>query len=367
MGNEDFLNGLIGKLEKKVENSTKFSDIDYFKDTASWLPTGSAILDFRLNTLGYPIGIIEIRGASQSGKTTLSLHALKNFQTLYPDCVPVILSTERRDNKVYAKSMGIDVNKVVVIKCRSIEDVFNKIQNTIEFINEEWQKAGKPGKPKFLFIWDSLGASISSQEKKAVAEAAKKGDEDHHKAAMAAAARSIKRGLRFMTGEVYDNDIWFIIINHTYDSMQAFTEGKSYGGKGIEFHPTMRLNVAKKGYVKVRDKKLGQTTIIKAIKSDFNSQLEEIEIEIMLGKGVILNDDELEFAVEEGILEKNGKNGYSFMNGKLKWNNRPELYDLYEKENKLLSILEKKIVKAAHDRVLEYRGLIECKDETTEE
>jgi len=359
----EFLNSFISNLQKKDEIK-RLSEIDYFKDTSAWLSTGIPILDYRLNTLGYPVGIIEIRGKSQSGKTTLSLLAIRQAQKKHKDCIVVILSTERRDNKVYAKSLGIDVDKVIVIQCRSIEDVLNKTKLIIEEGKAKWDKAGMAGKPKFCFVWDSLGATISSQERKALDEASEKGDEDHHKTAMAAAARALKRLFRFLTGEIYDNDIWFFVINHTYDSMQAFGGSKSYGGTAIEFHPTLRLNVSKMSYVKIRDEKRGQISRISVVKSDYNSYLGDIDVELFLGKGFVLSDLELTMAESFGLLTPH-KKGYSFMDGKLLWSSKPEMYELYESGNPLLKVLETKLFKCLHDEVLKNRQekLVEVEDE----
>lgn len=347
----NFIDKFIDSVSKSNSSIKRLSQIDYFSSVSDWLPSGSATLDWHLKTLGYPVGIIELRGKSQSGKTTFSLLALKNFQKKHPDGIAVILSTERRDNKAYAKKLGLDVERVMIIPCRSIEDVANKTQQIIQEGCKFWKEEGMKGKPKFAFAWDSLGATISSQERKSMEEASKNEDEDHHKTAMAAAARAIKRLFRFLTGEIYDNDIWFMVINHTYDSMQAFGGSKSYGGTAIEFHPTLRLNFSKLKYVKIRDEKLGQITRINVIKSDYGSYLGDIDIELCLGKGLVPTTDELEFAVNEGIIERNGR-GYSFMDGKLSWKSAPELYDLMTNQNKFLTVMQNKIYKAMHEDVL---------------
>ena len=343
------LNKFIDKLTKKDDSFARLSSIDYFSDITTWLETGSPSIDLNLNTFGYPPGIIEIRGKSQSGKTTLSLLALRNFQQKHPDNgIAVILSTERRDNKEYAKRLGVDVDNLLIVKCRSIEDVLNKTQKIITEGLEAFSE--EKIKPKFCFVWDSLGGSLSNQEKKYLIEASKNDNEEHDKAAMAAPARAVKKLFRFLQGEVYDNDIWFIVINHSYENLKGFEEDKSYGGRAIEFHPTIRINVSKIGYEKIRDKKVIQTSRIKIIKSDFSSSLEDFDIKFILGRCLMLNDDEIEFAVEKGILNLDGKT-YSFLDGKLTWSNKPQLYDLYISENKILKVLEKKIYTEIHKEV----------------
>lgn len=351
-----FLDKFITKLQEEDEDASTFDTIDYFKGTSSWISSGSPYLDYKLNTFGLPVGIIEIRGESQGGKTTLSLHALKSFQKEHPEGIAVILSTERRDNKIYAQDIGVDTSKIIIQNCRSIEDVFNKAQNIIEAGAEMWKAEGLKGKPKFCFVWDSLGNTISAQEKKFMIDAAEDDNEEHHRTAMGTAARALKRGLRFMTAQIYDHDIWFMIINQVYDSMGGFGGGKnSYGGKGIKYAPTMRIQTTLTKTIKVRDEKVGQITTVEVIKSDFNSNKDKIDIELMWGKGIILCDEDFKMGLEAGILEKFGKNGYSFMNGKLQWGSKPALYDLYNKNNKLLDVLKNKLLKYSNSLVLANR------------
>lgn len=342
---KSILNKILDKFSK--DDSVKsFNEVDNFKDQKHWLTTGSPLLDYELNTYGFPIGIIEIRGESKSGKTTFSLHALKAFLKHFKEeGVAAILSTERRDNKPYAKAIGVDTDQVIIAQCKSIEDVYNKAQQIITATEEVWKAEQKSGKPKFIFVWDSLGASISEQEKKKMAESAEDDNaEDQGRAAMGAAARANKRGMRFFQGEIYDKDIWFIIINHTYDNIGGFAGGKkSYGGNGIEYMPTMRLNITRTGFETLREVKRGQKGYVEAIKSDFNSNLGKIPIEINLGRGLVLTKEEIEYAVGKGILEQKGKNGFSFMKGKLEWSSRAQLYDIQDSNNPLYSVLVNKI------------------------
>lgn len=359
------LNKILKKFDK--DDSVKsFNEVDNFKDNKHWLSTGSPLLNYELNTYGFPIGIIEIRGESKSGKTTFSLHALKSFLKHFKDeGVAAILSTERRDNKPYAKAIGVDTDQVMIAQCRSIEDVYNKAQQIITATEEVWKTEARPGTPKFLFVWDSLGASISEQEKNKMKESAENDDaEDQGKAAMGAAARANKRGMRFFQGEIYDKEIWFIIINHVYDDFGGFGGGKkSNGGNAIAFMPTMRLNITRTGFVKLREIKRGQEGYVEVVKSDFNSNLGKIPIEINLGRGLILTKEEIEYAVEKGILERKGKTGYSFMKDKLEWSSRAQLYDIQDANNPFYTILVNKITKAYDEDMLEKRRQYELSTE----
>ena len=119
---------LIGRLQQQFDSKKtfRFADVDPFQDVGSWISTGSPTLDLALNTLGFPTGVIEVRGASQSGKTTMSLQAMKTAIDYMGDrAVVSILSSERRDNLAYAAQMGVPVDQIILHRIKTIEDVKN--------------------------------------------------------------------------------------------------------------------------------------------------------------------------------------------------------------------------------------------------
>ena len=91
---------IIDKIVQKFnsEDVIKFSDKNGFAEVESWAHTGSPSLDYNLHTFGLPTGIVEIAGASRSGKTTIGLMAMKYFLSENPENgIAVILSSENRE------------------------------------------------------------------------------------------------------------------------------------------------------------------------------------------------------------------------------------------------------------------------------
>jgi len=355
---------IIEKLVKKFdENKTfKFSDVDIFSEESAWISTGSPYLDYMLRTLGYPTGIIEMRGKSQSGKTTLSIHAMINCIKEYQErAIVVILSSERRDNKIYARQLGLDTTSVILHRVKTIEDVFNKMKQTVNevraLINDE--KEGIDIKrPRFLFIWDSLGQTVAAQEKKKMnqrAEATNEKDSEGQ-AAMGSAARALSIGLRDVVGLTDEEDLTLFIVNRAYENIGS--AGKtSYGGQAITFYPSIRFDLVRiQGLNFTQDgEEMGQITQVIPFKTDFDRPKKKIIVEIGYGLGIVLSSYDIDMGFEAGILEKHD-NGASFMNGKLKWRNRRQLYELYKEKNPLLKILIRKLTKIAHDKVLKERA-----------
>lgn len=165
------MSSVIDKIVKKFnsEDVIKFSDKDGFSAIKSWCHTGSPTLDYNLHTFGLPTGIIEIAGKSRSGKTTLGLMAMKAFLKENPeDGIAVILSSENRDNKDYALQLGLPVNRIIIVKVKYVEAMFLQVKKLImdadEILKEEKLK------PKFFFLWDSLGATLSKSELETMTE-----------------------------------------------------------------------------------------------------------------------------------------------------------------------------------------------------
>lgn len=346
----------------------KFSEVDNFKDNP-WFHSGVPELDYNLGTLGFPKGMIEISGKSRSGKTTLGLAGMKHFLLTHSeDGIALILSSEYRDNKYYSEKIGVDTNRVLIYQILFVEDMFLTLSNFIQLVNDEFAKEKR--KPKFYFLWDSIGATISKSEIEATEEnmkkmekLAKEGKREELNGLklkaekMGAFPKESKKFAKFIVSKVYSNAITMVMINHIYDSMNGMGGQKSFGGSWIEYMPTIRLRMKLLKSIQLDDITVAQLSDITVIKNDFGSR-RTTTAEILLGKGFVLSEKEIAFAVDQGIVEKKGARKHSFMNDKLVWSTPRELYKLYEDDNKLLKILHKKVVEAYHNKVKKERGLI---------
>lgn len=354
------MKNLIDKLVDKFnsEDIIKFSDKDIFKENKSWAITGSPDLELSMGIKGFPTGIVEIAGKSRSGKTTIGLEAMANFLRDNPDDgIAVILSSENRDNKDYALKLGIDPNKVLIIKIRYVEDMFMKVKSLINKTKDVFSES-KLGEPKFFFMWDSLGATLSKAEIDTMEENTSnmekkmtKGENldkmKHEK--LGAFAKPAKMFAKFLTGEMYHTTIHFIILNHVYDSMSGPVAGvKSNGGNWIEFMPCIRLRMALIGHEKIDEIEVAQRTEIKIIKNDFGGR-RKVVVEILLGRGIVLSEDDIDYAVDKGIIKKESAKKFSF--AKISWNSKRTFYSLYENHPKIMRALHKKIHNSVHKEV----------------
>lgn len=360
---------VIDALVKKFnsEDVIKFSDKDIFKENKSWALTGSPELEGNLGILGLPTGMIEIAGVSRSGKTTLGLVAMSHFLEKEETGIAIILSSENRDNKQYAKAIGIDPQRVMILKIRYVEDMFMKVKSAITKTKKIFEEE-ELGTPKFYFLWDSLGATLSKAEldtmeanTEAMEKKMLKGEELEklQHAQMASFAKSAKMFAKFITAEMYNTTIHFVMLNHVHDKMNGMPGKKSGGGGWVEFFPCLRLQMAVIGTEKIDDVEVAQYSEIKVIKNDFGSRRKTV-VEILLGKGFILSEKDIEFALKQGIIKKEGAKKISFM--KISWMSKRTLYQQYEDNPKIMKILHKKVHYARHKQILKKREEIETED-----
>lgn len=362
---------LIDRLIDKVGNSDmeKLSERNYFKDNNRiWAKTGCPELETNIGGFGFPIGLTEVAGSSKSGKTTLALTGMRNFQKDYKDGFCIILSSEERENDEYARKIGVDTDNVVVIRSRFVEDLFFKLQQNLDAIEEIWKEDKKTGKPPIFVMWDSVGATNSRAELetfKTNVEIARKNSEkgtntDFKHAKMADFAKAAKTSMKAILSQIYEKNIIFVAINHLMDDLSSPVGGKkSTGGSWLEFLPTLRLKMERISWEKMEingvNEDVAQVTRIKVEKNDFGSR-RYTDIEILLGYGIIISKKDIEYAIEKGILKKEGARKISYI-GKMSWSTRREYFDLYKENNKLLSILLDKITKERHKEILSTKNI----------
>lgn len=349
---------VIDKIVQKFnsEDVIKFSDKDGFKDIKSWAHTGSPTLDYNLRTFGLPTGIIEIAGKSRSGKTTLGLMAMKYFLQENPDDgIAVILSSENRDNKDYALQLGLPVSSIIIVKVKYVEAMFMQVKKLIMDADEVMKEMKM--KPKFFFLWDSLGATLSKSELDTMEENTKRMEKELQRGTevedielknekMMAFAKEAKKFAKSIMSEMYTHVMHFVMLNHQYEqSTMGVTTRKSTGGEWVELMPTLRLSMKLKNHEKIDDVEVAQITEVKVVKNDFGSR-KKTDIRILLGYGIILSQDDIDYALENGILKKGGSKKVSFMNGRLSWSSPRELFNLYYEHNKMLKVLHNKIKKS---------------------
>lgn len=193
-----------------------------------------------------------------------------------------ILSSENRDNKDYTVQLGVDISRVVIIKIRYVEQMFVRVSKFVKDAHALFEEADIKEKPRFFFLWDSLGATLSKAEYDALRanvenmdKAAAKGEELEklQEPKMMAFAKSAKMFAKGLVGLCYTNVIHFVILNHQYEqNVMGVTSRKSTGGEWVELMPTLRLQMRVTEMKKIDDVEVAQISEVKVIKNDFGSR-----------------------------------------------------------------------------------------------
>jgi len=254
-------------------------------------PTGMIGLDRAIGSKGLTRGIVQIIGDEAVGKTTLAYRILAETQK-NADIVELELPDGNTYNALfmdfehtydaeYAKALGVDTKKLLVLEMPYAEQQFN--------IAEELLVGGIQ-----LIIIDSISMVIPQAEQE-------KDLEDNVKVAGEAAV--IGRALKRMNALAFASDALVLMINQYRSNMSpmAHTEKKPYGAR-------MMKHIVKLTIELVRTKRENDMMTIQAFisKNKMGAIGQKIVYEIRHGFGIDVNQHYLTAALDLDIVEKSG-------------------------------------------------------------
>ena len=153
--------GFLGQLQKDHgEGVGSFGGALLQSDR---IPTGLFPLDLALGG-GFPRGKISIvYGPESSGKTNITLLAIAQHQMLWPDKINVLIDMENGFDPAWAKKLGVNTEKLVVIKPAYGEQIVDIAESALYT-----DDCG-------IVVIDSIAAIIGTAEAEASAERASVG------------------------------------------------------------------------------------------------------------------------------------------------------------------------------------------------
>lgn len=273
---QDALKVLEGKFGAgTVINGNNVEDIEV-------VSTGSLTLDLATGIGGWGVGLlIELYGPESSGKSTMTLHAIANYQEKYPDDKMVLLDKESSFDKKYAHSLNVKVDKLVISQPETLEDMYNIAEILI-----------KTDKVRLL-VMDS---HTSAQPKVIV-------DGEVGQTQISPAARVNSIGLGKLKPLLKKHRCTIIAVSQLRTAIGAYGDpNKPTGGNGWKFYPDMRVSIAK-SIDKEHD--LNKTTAT-IIKSKVSPPFGKAEFNIVWAKGVDRQQEIIDIASEFKILNKAG-------------------------------------------------------------
>ena len=323
------LESALGLIERNYGSGSIMRLGDNTTVNIEAISTGSLGLDLALGIGGLPKGrIIEVYGPESSGKTTLALQVVASAQK--KDGICAFIDAEHALDPVYAKNLGVDVDKLLVSQPDAGEQAL-EIADTLV----------KSGAVDVLVV-DSVAALVPKAELE--------GDMgDSH---MGLHARLMSQALRKLTSSISRSNAMVIFINQIRMKIGVMfgSPETTTGGNALKFYASVRLDIRRIGQIKDKDQIVGNQTRVKVVKNKVAPPFKITEFDILYGEGISKEGEIIDLGVAEGFVEKSGS-WYSFNGNRIGQG----------RENAKKFLLDNK------DIADEIEGMIRKKNSTSEE
>lgn len=232
--------------------------------------------------------ITEIHGYASLGKTTLALSIVKEAQKVGKECIWSDIEWSW-DNE-YAKSLGVDTDKLGLIQERYAESALDQI---LEYCEKGTDT---------LIVIDSIGALHTKEEAEKFSGERTVGSQ----------ASLVARFLRKVVPLLALNNNCLVVLNHEFTPIMS-TGGrptvKTSGGEKLVFHKSIAIRLKNAGeYLKQGDSKVGKVVIAEVKKNKCApTEGQSCELELLYGKGFSASTDLLKEALESGKIVKKGQ------------------------------------------------------------
>ena len=249
------------------------------------IPTGSLSVDVALGVGGLPRGrVIEIYGPESGGKTTLALHAVAEAQRA--GGVAAFVDAEHALDPAYARALGVDVDELLVSQPDTGEQALEIVELLV-----------RSGAVDVVVI-DSVAALTPRAEIEGEMG-------DSH---VGLQARLMSQALRKLTGVLSKSHCTAIFINQIREKIGVLygNPETTPGGRALKFYASVRIEVRRKGDVKVGGDKVGNRVRVKITKNKVAPPFREAEIEIVFGRGIDRLGDLLSIASDLDVVQKSG-------------------------------------------------------------
>lgn len=296
------------------------------KHTAvSVIPTGSISLDLALGG-GLPKGrIIEIYGPESSGKTTLALHAISEFQKRGGQAA--FVDAEHALDPEYATRIGVDIKNLLISQPDTGEQALEIVDTLVR------------SNAVAIIVIDSVAALTPRAEIEGEMGGSLPGLQ----------ARLMSQALRKLTAIAAKSSCTLIFLNQIrYKIGVMFGNPETTtGGNALKFYASIRLDIRRTGKVEEgtgeNKQIIGNTTRVKVVKNKVAPPFKKAEFLIMYNVGIDKITDLLTTGVRLGIVEKSGA---FYTLGNQKFQGLEKARAELKSNKKLLQEIEQKLAQA---------------------
>jgi len=344
------------------------------------ISSGSLALDDALSSGGLPKGrLIQFYGPAGSGKTLMTMVAIKEAQKEDPEAQQLFIDAEQTFSPSWAEVLGLDTSRIIVVdgdlaangrRCfemllgtpkedakthvlvgKKVEGLFDKIASKELNIN--------------LVILDSLGAIIPPGE-----DVSAVGKQN-----MALLSRFLTPTFRKLSLEVSKANVPMIIINHKRDNMDPYGADHTFSGGNTYTH-SLSANIYFEAVQRKdamitdeKEQKIGHPIRATIEKSKFGPWPRKCEFKVNFSIGVIDRHEEIaQLALDYGVVTKPTSVSHEY-NGE-KWVGFPKFCEAVKDNQSLADELVQKINEARdtkYDKKRQEQEQLTNKESTAED
>lgn len=278
------LQNTLAQIEKQFGKGAVFN-LGAEGNEVESISTGSLQLDEALGVGGLPKGrVVEVFGPESSGKTTIALHAIAEAQKLGEQCA--FIDVEHALDPVYARNLGVDVDKLIVSQPDSGEQALE--------ITEALISSGAIG----VIVVDSVAALTPR------AEIEGEMGQSH----VGLQARLMSQALRKLTGTIKKTDCIALFINQLREKVGVMfgNPETTPGGRALKFYASVRLDIRRIETLKKGEQMIGNRVRVKVVKNKVAPPFKQAEFEIMFGTGIDRLGEIVDLGVKFDIIKKSG-------------------------------------------------------------
>lgn len=279
--------------------------------------TGSIQLNQAMGVGGTAVGkFIELFGNESSGKTTLTLHQMAEYQSAFPNKKVALFDYEHAFDKKYATSLGVNVGELLIYQPETQEEGYDMLLALIEnnIISCAVVDSQSAAMPKAILQGEMGDATIGLQ------------------------ARINSKFCMKIKGLLATHNCTLFMVSQLRDAIGSMGEPTTTtGGKAIKFYADVRWKVWK-----MNDKinELNKTTV-DVIKNKLASPFGQAKINILWGHGIDKLGEIIDYAVEFDIIKRAGS---WFTYNEEKFQGMDKTKDWLEENYEILLSIEKQVL-----------------------
>jgi RecA/RadA recombinase len=295
----------VSKFRKNITKAIDGISVG-FTDPTDWISTNNYALNYLISgdfNKGIPMGKVTVfAGESGAGKSFIcSGNLVKNAQA--QGIYVILVDTENALDEAWLHALGVDTSedKMLKLNMAMIDDVAKVISDFVK----EYKTLPEEGRPKVLFVLDSLGMLLTPTDVNQFEAGEMKGDMGRKPKALT----SLVRNCVNMFGSL---NIGLVCTNHTYASQDMFDpDDKISGGQGFIYASSIVVAMKKLKLKEDEDgNKISEVKGIRAackiMKTRYNKPFESVQVKIPYETGMNPYSGLVDMFEGKGLLKKEG-------------------------------------------------------------